>query len=212
MASFFSQTGIEADARSAESLLRYAFKHAKNRNTVSVTDKQLLNAGAAPYLSAVNSHARIAWGRVVSAEFANFFCDGPEIHHHNRVLYFVTLIDIDCVTRVSANGVSLPSITRRLRRGLRGLSYVAVIEPAFYVNLTVGIAYKEQRRLSWHLHAVVWDISSEELKERVKMLNRSGQYVTLVPGRRGAQRKRIRKGTLPDVIGYMYKPPVNGYR
>jgi hypothetical protein len=212
MTSFFSQTGIEADARNAESLLRYAFNHARNRNTVSVIDKQLLNAGATHSLSAVNSHGRIAWGRELSAEFADCFCDDPGTHDHNQLLHFVTLIDIACVTKVSADDLALRAITRRLRRGLRGLSYIAVIEPAFYVNLKVGISYKEQRRLSWHLHAVVWGISSIDLKERVLTLNRSGQYVTLLPVRKGAQQKMIRRGTLPQVLGYMCKPPVNGYR
>ena len=173
--SFFSQTGIESAARNADTLLRYAFKHARNRDTVTISDKHSLNASAAPLLSAVNSHGRISWGRAVSAEFAKFFCNGSETFQHNQPLHFVTLIDIDCVKTVSADDFSLPAIIGRLRRGLVGLSYVAVIEPAFYVNWAAGIAYKDQRRLSWHLHAIVWGISSADLTERIKLLNRSGQ-------------------------------------
>jgi hypothetical protein len=152
------------------------------------------------------------WGEAVWNELAKFHCDDPDEPEHNRTLYFVTLIDVKCVTKVDVQDVPLPHIERRLRLGLRGLSYVAVIEPAFYVNMQAGVRFTGKRCLSWHLHAVVWGVSKIELAARIKMLNRTGQYIPLLPGRKGAQKKRIRQGTLPGVFGYMLKPQVNGYR
>jgi hypothetical protein len=212
MSSLFSQTGIKRDARKAGTILRYAFASAQNRHTVTACDKHRLSAGDRHSLSPVNSHSRMLWGEAVWNELADFHCDDPDEPEHNQTLYFVTLIDDECVTKVNAADVSLPFVTRRLRLGLRGLSYVAVVEPAFYVNQQAGVRFTGKRCLSWHLHAIVWGVSKAELSERIRTLNQIGQYVALVPGRKGAQKKRIRQGTLPEVFGYMLKQPVNGYR
>jgi hypothetical protein len=212
MPSLFSQTGIENDARNAASMLRYAFANAKNRHTVTACDKHRSSGNNRFSFSAVNPHSRMLWGEAVWNEISRYFCDDPDEPDHNQRLYFVTLIDLKCVTKVDAQDVSIAYIIRRLRLGLRGLNYLAVIEPAFYVNMQAGVRFNGKRCLCWHLHAVVWGVSKKEIKERMRLLNRSGQYVALVPGRKGAQSKRVRQGTLPVVVGYMFKPPVNGYR
>ena len=209
---FFNATGIESDARSAQSKLRNAFKTANNRHTVSLGDRQLLKGADRYSLSAANCYARIRWGEAVCADLAAFFCDDPQMPHHNQELHFVTLTDVACVTLVSAQDVSINFIAQRLRNGLRGMSYVAVIEPALYVNLQVGVRFQGKRCLSWHLHAVVWGLSKKEIKARIETLNASGRFRALAPGLDGAHSTVIEQGTLPQVIGYMLKPPVNGYR
>ena len=45
---------------------------------------------------------------------------------------------------------------QRLRRGLRGLSYLGMIEPAYYVNVCQGTHVHGKRTVSWHLHLLAW--------------------------------------------------------
>jgi hypothetical protein len=74
------------------------------------------------------------------------FCDGPENASHNQPIFFVTLVDMCCATALSAD-IDLEDIKRRLRVGLRGLSYIGVVEPAFYTNLQVGVRFAGKRCL-----------------------------------------------------------------
>ena len=50
------------------------------------------------------------------------------------------------------------------------------------------------------------------LKNRLRLLEQSGRYAPIADGLKGAHVKRIKQGTLPKVVGYMFKPPSAAYR
>src|ERR1700676_834316 len=131
---FFEQTKISVNERGAESKLRSAFQEARNRHLVSRADMGLLHSSHRNKLLAVNRHSRVRWGRAVCDELSGFFCD-PDSVEHNQPIFLVTLVDTSCVTSVSAGDVDIDAIKTGLRSGLRGLSHIGMIEPAYYVNL-----------------------------------------------------------------------------
>jgi hypothetical protein len=204
---FFKQTKISVNERVAESKLRSAFQEARNRRSVSRADMGLLHSSHRNKLLAVNHHSRVRWGRAVCDELSGFFCD-PDGVEHNQPIFLVTLVNKSCTTSVSAADVDVDAIKTRLRSGLRGLSHVGMIEPAYYVNLQKGI-YLERRCMSWHLHALVWGISKREL---LRALEVSGRYVSIAPGLMAVDVREVQQGDLPMVAGYILKSPWTAYR
>ncbi|MFL6464637.1 MAG: hypothetical protein ACJ73N_09550 [Bryobacteraceae bacterium] len=108
--------------------------------------------------------------------------------------------------------LDLESIKQRLRYGLRGQSYFGIVEPAYYTNLQVGVRFTEKQCVFWHVHALVWNVNERKLKARLRLLEKSGRYVAIADGLKGAHVARIKQGTLPKVVGYMLKPPSAAYR
>jgi len=204
---FFKQTKISVNERVAESKLRSAFQEARNRHSVSRADMGLLHSSHRNELLSVNRHSRVRWGRAVCDELSGFFCD-PDGVEHNQPIFFVTLVDTSCTTSVTAADVDVDAIKTRLRSGLRGLSHVGMIEPAYYVNLQKGI-FVERRCMSWHLHALVWGISKREL---LRPLEVSGRYVSIAPGLMAVDVREVQQGDLPTVEGYILKSPWSAYR
>jgi hypothetical protein len=207
---FFKQTKISVNERVAESKLRSAFQEARNRRSVSRADMGLLHSSHRNKLLAVNRHSRVTWGRTVCDELSGFFCD-PDGVEHNQPIFLVTLVDTSCVTSVSAADVDIDAIKTRLRSGLRGLSHIGMIEPAYYVNLQKGI-FIERRCMSWHLHALVWGTSESTLRTLLGALEASRRYVSIVPGLKAVEAREVQQGDLPTVAGYILKSPWTAYR
>src|SRR5271157_2988922 len=65
----------------------------------------------------------------------------PQIHPHDSTktpLFLVTLADVSCTATHDQNLVDVPKFRRKLQAGLKGLSYVGMVEPGFYVNVAPG--------------------------------------------------------------------------
>jgi hypothetical protein len=206
----FEQTRIEFYERQNASRLDHAFDHARNRNTVSRSDKLLIQYRERSSLLAVNRHSRVIWGKAVCEQLEKFFCS-PDTTDHNQTIYWVTLVDINCAMSVGATNVDIESIKKRLRSGLSGRHYLGVVEPAYYVNLQHG-RFAEPRCMFWHLHALVWGIRHEALSAFLRELEASGRYVAIAEGFDGVRAKKIKQGDLPTVAGYMLKSPRSAYR
>jgi hypothetical protein len=106
----------------------------------------------------------------------------------NQPVYLVTLVDIHSATAVSGKDLEIDEIKRRLRVGLRGLSHIGIIEPAFYVNPQIGVRFKGKRCLFWHRHAVVWGISRKKLRLSLKKQEAMGRFVAIAEGARTLKR------------------------
>lgn len=208
---FFNETKIRAMARRHRSILMDAFDGARSGGRVTQSDRELIKPGECNVLGAMNGYSRIAWGKAVCQELACKFSLSDKNKHTGKV-YLVTLADISCATKVDIADISLDFIRRKLPLGLRGVSYLGMIEPAYYVNLQAGVRFTGTRCLYWHLHALVWGVTAKDIKTLVERLNGSANYLAIAPGLKGVHRKLIKQGDLPKVVGYILKPPVNGYR
>ncbi|MBJ7402205.1 MAG: hypothetical protein JHD07_02440 [Bradyrhizobium sp.] len=214
MPSFFDNSRIAYWQTIERSRMLSTFESSRKRHKLSPVDRHRIKPQRPDQLRAVNSHSRINWGRIVCGELARFFCDGGDGTDHNQEILFVTLCDRACVK--SADGlteVELSEIKERLRYGLRGLNYFAVVEPALYVNWQLGHHRRAAKQcISWHIHALVWGITKKKMQKRLRALKKRGWYQKLERGSKPTSVKPIGLGRLPRAVAYMIKSPAFAYR
>jgi hypothetical protein len=164
------------------------------------------------YLSAVSATGRIKWAQAVCHEFSEFFELGPTRPKPNQPMFLVTLCDRRCCTSHQEREIDIPGFLRLLRCGLRGLSYLGMLQPAYYVNICQGVYLSGKRTVSWHVHVICWGISPKEIKRRIERLNATAVYLPIGDGLAAAHQKRIPKGQLADKFRYILKAPRKAYR
>jgi hypothetical protein len=209
---FFRQTGLRQQELATGSKLRSAIEESRQ---LSLDQRfqalQLLNADPR-WMNAVNPQARIRWGEMVCEEFSNHFHLGPDKPEPDQRVFLVTLCDRRCCTSHQEKEIDIRGFIQRLRRGLRGLSYLGMIEPAYYVNVCEGARIHGKRLISWHLHLLAWGESKSAVKTRIESLNKEGILLPIADGLAAAHEKRISKGKLADKICYLLKSPKKAYR
>ena len=208
---FFRQTGFRKQELQTGSKLRSAIEEAR----IPPWEKgRLKEFGALErrYLSAVSTSGRIKWGQVLCHEFSEFFDLGPANPQPDQPMFLVTLCDRRCCTSHQEREIDVPGFIRLLRRGLCGLSYLGLVEPAYYVNVCPGTHATGKRMVSWHLHVICWGISRSEIKERIQRLNDTAVYLPIADGLPAAHQKRIPRGQLADKFRYLLKAPRKAYR
>src|SRR3984893_1529357 len=207
----FDNTGLRKQELTTGSKLRSAIEATRG---LSLHDRryllQLVNSNS-DHLSAVNPKARIAWGKLVCEELSDHFHLGRHKPEPDRPMFLVTLCDRRCCTSHQENNVGISRFIRILRRGLRGLSYLGMLEPAYYVNVCEGTHVHGKRMVSWHLHLIAWGESRKKLEKRIERLNRE-ILLPIADGLAAAHQKRISKGKLASKIAYVLKAPKKAYR
>ena len=96
---------------------------------------QILRPADAFYLPAVNAKARIKWGGIFIREIFNFFEVADEDDGPNEPIFLVTIADKSHLTADQPQQINLTRIKRKLGSGLKGLSYIGMIEPGYYTAL-----------------------------------------------------------------------------
>jgi hypothetical protein len=211
---FYRNTRIEYWQSRSQSALRLAFEESRKRHSLSRGDRELPKFKHGLSLLAVNPFSRRIWGEAISNEVSTFFCAGGDGTTHDQDVYFVSLMDLGCARSLKEylTDSDMAVIKQRLRYGLRGLSYIGMIEPAYYVNLQAGTRFNDVRCLFWHLHALVWGTSRKELKGRFRRLVKDGRYTSIADGLKATHSRRIRQGRLPAHVAYLVKSPSKAYR
>jgi hypothetical protein len=215
----FSSTGFQRQEHQAERDQRYALHESRKRSTITRRDRLLFQCDA-HVLCSVNSRSRFLWAKAVCRECQDFFGLDADHPFPDQQLFFVTLTDISCCTTHDADFVDVPRFRQTLRKGLRGLSYIGMIEPALYVNIAPGTRWSRKRAVSWHVHALCWGEDRERMRKRFARLNREQVYRSIMPGQRGAHQKEIPcefltdsgRTFFADKIRYMLKSPCKAYR
>lgn len=210
---FYQNTTISTDISLYGMYLREAMSSARNRRTLNRIDFLRINPSHRRTLSAVSPYSRRDWAQIVCREVEQELV-APDGVSHDGNLLFVTLADINCITspgdRLSEN--DLQAFKDNLRVGLRECSYLAFIEPAYYVNLQAGTNSRNRKCISWHLHALVWGISKSQLEARLRDHSAQRRYIPIADGLQGTDVRAVKQGTLPRLMGYMLKAPMLGYR
>jgi hypothetical protein len=215
----FCSSGIQRQAFQYDRELQHALKESRKRDTVTCRDRQLLQCD--PHvLFPVNTRSRLLWAKAVCRELQDFFGLDADQAFPDQQLFFVTLTDITCCTTSDAAFIDIPRFKQTLRKGLRGLSYIGMIEPALYVNIAPGTRWSGKRAVSWHVHAICWGENRKQMRKRFARLNKQGIYRSIMPGQRGAHQKEIPRKFLTDKdrtfladkIRYMLKSPCKAYR
>lgn len=214
----FNMTNLRTRETDAHLELCRAFEGAHNRRTIRIGDRQLLNPGPGRALVAVNKYDRLRWGRALCQEFADHFnLDKRHPYPAGERLFFVTLADRGCFTSADDREVDVAGFIKHLRPGLQGLSYIGMLEPAYYVNIVPTAFFSEKRALFWHLHAICWGETATQLRKRIAELNKSNRYRPIADGIPAAHHKRIPRKCKPIYhlavkFEYMLKSPRKAYR
>jgi hypothetical protein len=208
----FDRTGLQKQELITGSKSRSAIEAARG---LSLRERRYL-------LQAVNSHAdnliavspkgRIKWGRMVCEELTDHFDLGPDKLEPDQPIFLVTLCDLRCCKSHRDKNIDVSGFIRMLRHGLRGLSYLGMLEPAYYVNLCQGTHAYGKRTVSWHLHLIAWGEPRKKLAKRVKQLNEKSVLLPIADGLPAADQRRILNGNVAHRIGYILKAPRKAYR
>jgi hypothetical protein len=211
---FYGNTRIEYWQGRSQAALRLAFEESRKRHSLSRGDRELPKFKNGFSLLAVNSFSRRIWAEAVSGEISGFFCDDGDGAAHNQDIHFVSLMDITCARSPQdrLTDTDLAVIKQRLRYGLRGSSYIGMVEPAYYVNLQAGTRYHGKRCMFWHLHALVWATSRKKLRRRFRNLVKDGRYTSIAEGLKATHSREIKQGRLPAHVAYLVKSPSKAYR
>jgi hypothetical protein len=162
-------------------------------------------------LSAISPRSRIRWGKLICKALSDHFHLGPNNLEPDQHIFLVTLCDRRCCTPDDARNIDITGFISLLVEGLHGLSYLGMLEPAYYVNVCEGVRIYGRRLVSWHIHLLAWGETREGMKERIERLNRK-ILMPVAEGLAPAHQKCISKGKLASKIAYMLKAPQNGYR
>jgi hypothetical protein len=170
----------------------------------------VLKPSDAFYLPAVNSKARIKWGRIFIREIFQFFeitadeDDGP-----NEAMFLVTIADKSHVTSDQPQQINLIRIKRKLGSGLKGLSYIGMIEPGYY-NVIYDESGKKQKNVaSWHGHFLVWGIYKKDLVKHFGKVK--SRFTSIMPGLCAVHQKAIEPGQFGYKLWYILKAPCKEY-
>ena len=128
---------------------------------------QILRPSEAFFLPAVNAKARINWGAVFIQEIFQFFGITADEDGPSKPIFLVTIADKSHVTTDQPQHINLIRIKRKLGGGLRGLSYIGMIEPGYYNNIYGLSGNKEKNIVSWHGHLLVWGITEKQLANQL---------------------------------------------
>jgi hypothetical protein len=209
---FFRQTRLRQQELGTGSKLRSAIEEARNLPPLQrLQALQLLNSDPR-WLNAVCPKARIRWGQMICEEFSNRFNLGPGQPEPDQRLFLVTLCDRRCCTSHQEKEIDILRFIRWLRRGLRGLSYLGMIEPALYSNVCEGARIHGRRMVSWHVHLLAWGETKSAIRAQIEGLNKEGILLPIADGLPAAHCKRISKGHLASKLSYILKAPRKAYR
>lgn len=209
--SLFEASGIEDWCRSADQKLKEAFEGAHNRGTVTQMDRRLLQRSAADRLLAANACSRIALGRYLCEELASQLCVNEHGEHESSI-FFVTLIPKVGFVGTGVCGIDIGGMKRRLQADLRGFSYIGAFEPGYYASLPLSDSGPGYQAISWHPHLLMWGVTPEQMVSLTGRLSKSGNYQSIVEEFEPVHAEEVASGELPDVIGYLLKPPSHAYR
>jgi hypothetical protein len=209
---FFHQTGLRQQEVRTGSKLRFSIEEGRNLSLLQRSQfQQLLNADPR-WLNAINPRARVRWGELICEELSKHFHLEPDKPEPGQRIFLVTLCDRRCCTSHQAKNIDIPRFIRILRRGLRGLSYFGMVEPALYSNVCEGARIHGKRMVCWHVHLVAWGESRSAMKTRIESLNQEGILVPIADGLAAAHQKCISKGKLASKVSYILKAPKKAYR
>jgi hypothetical protein len=192
--------------KNSGSLLNVALSLKRYREYLDI---QILSASDAFYLPAVNSKARIKWGTVFIREVYNFFGVADDENGPIKPFFLVTIADKSHVTTAQPQQINLSRIRRKLGAGLKGLSYIGMIEPGYYNVIYDELGRPQKNVVSWHGHFLVWGVTEEQLAKHRKVIK--PRFTPIMPGLCAVHKKRIPRDQFGHKLWYILKSPCKEY-
>ena len=192
--------------RESGSLLKNAMSLKRNRER---SNFQILRNSEAFYLPAVNSKARIKWGTVFIQEMFEFFGVADEDNGPHDPIFLVTIADKSHVTTDQPQQINLKRIKRKLGAGLKGLSYIGMIEPGYYNVIYDEFGNQQKNVVSWHGHFLVWGVTEKQLAKHLPKIK--PRFTPIMPGLCAVHKKIIPPDQFGYKLWYIFKSPCKEY-
>jgi hypothetical protein len=170
---------------------------------------EILRSSEAYYLPSANSRARIKWGTVFIQEIFRFFDIADDQHSPVEPVFLVTIADKSHVTTDQPQRIPLSRIKRKIGAGLKGLSYIGMIEPGYYNMVYDEFGNKQKNVVSWHGHFLVWGINEKRLRRHLEKIK--SRYTPIMPGLCAVHKKRIPLDQFGYKLWYILKAPRKEY-
>ncbi|MBM0207364.1 hypothetical protein JNW90_33585 [Micromonospora sp. STR1s_5] len=171
------------------------------------TDARIdLEHASAVHLPANNYVARINYAEIAVRHVVRF----TDALHRSEPVFWITLISDDYTFDLDRSGEFVPFRLQQWARAvLRGCSFVGMVEAALYTNAD-KVRLGPKRAVSWHVHLIVWGISTEQMKALRDSINR--RTSTMIPGLMAAHYRTLDRDKVEGQVLYMLKAPLNEYR
>jgi hypothetical protein len=160
-------------------------------------------------LPAVNAKARIKWGRFFIRAIFNFFGITTDEDGPHEPMFLVTIADKSHVTTDQPQQINLQRIKRELGAGLRGLSYIGMIEPGSYNVIYDELGKQRKNVVNWHGHFLVWGITKKALGQHKQKIK--SRFTPIMPGLCAVHQKAIEPGQFGYKLWYILKSPCKEY-
>lgn len=109
----------------------------------------------------------------------------------------------------SSRAPTLLRIKRKLGAGLRGLSYVGMVEPGYYNVIYDKIGKQRKNVVSWHGHFLVWGVSEKQLANHLAKIK--SRFTPIMPGLCAVHKKIIPRDQFGYKLWYVLKSPCKEY-
>lgn len=128
----------------------------------------------------------------------------------NRPTFFVTAAFSQHFTSLKkATSFDVSEVKRWATDTFSGYSFLGVVEAGYFTNVqVVGAAHPNM--LSWHCHALVWDIEVNELRNIKSQVNLENSSIR--PDGKPFHFKMVQGETVVEQVIYMLKHAINNYR
>jgi hypothetical protein len=197
---------LHTKERESSYLLKHALSLGRCREKSNI---QILRWSDAFYLPAVNSQARIKFGRIFIRHIFEFFQIADDQYGPHVPIFVVTIADKSHVTTDQPQQINLTRIKRKLGGGLKGLSYIGMIEPGYYNTIYDEFGAQQKNVVSWHGHFLVWGISKKQLKRRLDTIRH--RFTPIMPDLCAVHHKSIEPGQFGYKLWYILKAPCKEY-
>jgi len=186
------------------------------RNRQKVMDKRGRIKCSDYELAAVSLNGRLKWEKALRLELGRHLGLMPNANITSNDVFWFCFVDVNCLQRCHYQyGASFKPLKciNSYRKGLKGLSYVAMLEPAIYASSSriKPPAFEHlgqfEKTISWHCHGLAWGESRKEMRLRFNEIEARGIYVPAVPNLKGCWAKFIQPELISQKIGYMCKTP-----
>jgi hypothetical protein len=173
------------------------------------SDFEILRRPDAFYLPAMNATARINWAGSFFAGLCSHFKlrmtdEGPDVP-----MFLVTIADKAHLLSAQSAKVNFGSIRRKLSGALQGLTYVGMIEPAYFNAIYDESGRKIKDVVSWHGHFLVWDIDRKGLHQWRRKIQ--ARIEPVCADRCAVHIKEVTPNRFGHIVWYVNKSPRTEY-
>ncbi|MCH4561076.1 hypothetical protein [Mesorhizobium jarvisii] len=198
-------TFVSAHQQFNERAHRYAYGKRGREGPFALSEavRESLQDRSSLSLKATNARARIEFCRAARRIMRRIV--KPTL---DRPAYFLTLSPINFVTSAAeAETYDWSMLQKWAEEQLKGFCYFGIVDAAPYANTPRG----REKVVSWHIHAIVWNASRDEMQALKDSINKRHQ--SLLPNRDAAHfRVRSSWKGLRQSLTYMLKAPLKTYR